>query len=121
MSTEVLYPAFALSLLFNVVIGGLSKMSKQVEIKLGVKGFHKTKKKTEADYEYDCDINNIYDHSGRDEEEEHYEKLYVNAFGPTPETRDLTHAFEELVSMNDRFLKRCLKNIQENFINKRST
>eukprot|EP00092_Neocalanus_flemingeri_P026485 GFUD01028707.1.p1 GENE.GFUD01028707.1~~GFUD01028707.1.p1 ORF type:complete len:1203 (-),score=297.06 GFUD01028707.1:58-3408(-) len=107
---------------FHIVIDGLSKISKQLETKLGVKGFEKTKRKTEANYEYDSDINNIYDDGERAvEEEEHYEKLYENAFGAVTETTSLDHAFEELIAINESFLIRCLKNIQENFINKDST
>eukprot|EP00092_Neocalanus_flemingeri_P028121 GFUD01030541.1.p1 GENE.GFUD01030541.1~~GFUD01030541.1.p1 ORF type:complete len:1184 (-),score=262.71 GFUD01030541.1:2327-5611(-) len=106
---------------FHIVIDGLSKISRQVETKLGVKGFEKTKKKTEAVYEYDSDINNIYDDGERAEEDEHYEKLYDNAFGAATEATSLDHAIAELIAINDSFLIRCLKNIQENFIDKNST
>ena len=75
---------------FYVVIDGLSKISKKLEARLG---FEKTKKKTEAIYEYDSEINNIYDDNERAEETEHYEKLYEEAFGGAAETTSLTHLY----------------------------
>ena len=106
---------------FRIVIDGLSKISKQLETKLGVEPFEKTKKKTEAAYVHETDINNIYDDRGKVEEDEYYEKLYENALGGATQITSLNHAAEELIAMNDSFLKRCLKNIQENFVKKKST
>ena len=60
---------------FHVVIDGLAKISKKLESKLGIKGFEKSKIKTDPHYVYDSDIKNIYEDNDRAEETEHYEKL----------------------------------------------
>ena len=106
---------------FYTVIDGLAKISKKIESKSGIKSFEKTKRKTDPLYEFDSDIHNIYDDNERAEETEHYEKLYEEFFGGAESVTSLTQALEELMKINNSYLKRCLKNIKANFIDKEST
>eukprot|EP00092_Neocalanus_flemingeri_P013360 GFUD01014404.1.p1 GENE.GFUD01014404.1~~GFUD01014404.1.p1 ORF type:complete len:1194 (+),score=272.25 GFUD01014404.1:67-3648(+) len=102
---------------FYKVLEGLSKISKQLERKINVPGFDGVRKGQTLTYEAEDEdeINVVYEKLYNDDEK--MDQIYGEYIGCKDPT-DLDEAMNEMTQVNQSFIKRVLKNLKTNFVEK---